>query len=59
MLQLTIHLDDNSKQVINMGEKSLMRNEKTRKTPQEINSMCEDIACDLKRDYKSFNIAIS
>ena len=57
-MQLTIILNEKSKQIINMSDKALMKNEKQRKTEGEIKQMCHDIACDVSRgNYE--NILIS
>jgi len=41
-----------------MSDKALMKNEKQRKTPQEINEMCKDIAYDISRgNYKSVSMS--
>jgi hypothetical protein len=57
-MQLTIILNDKSKQIINMSDKALMKNEKQRKSPQEIHEMCKTIASDVSRDdYESILIS--
>lgn len=48
-MQVTIQLDEKSKQIIQMSDKSLMRNETTKKSEHEINNMITGIAWDLSR----------
>lgn len=55
-MKLTIKFNDKSSQVINMSEKALMRNEKSKKSPQEIHEMCKDIAFDLDHNHESIHI---
>ena len=56
-MTLKIQLDDKSSQTIHMSDKCLYRNEKSKKTPQEIQEMCQSIAYDIKHNYQSFSIS--
>jgi hypothetical protein len=55
MPTLTIFLDKEKKtsQVIKMTDKSIMKNENSRKSPQETVNMCNDIAHDVSRNNYS------
>ena len=57
-MTLTVQISEKCSQIIKMNEQSVLNHKGSRKSTQEINDMCKDIAHDIsKGNYLTFKIS--